>query len=419
MPNINDQPTNVLTHILTTATTHDDLLAHVAICARVHPEWRRAVMGSAAYGLGIVGRSADKGATETAATEALRALNIGGLSRRAKELGIGEEMLEALQDDDEPKQALIRWLAPRDPGATAAEERSRVLRELSSALRQAKEEGKLELIDDGIGDAGARALDAAVRALPSPLALTEFSAFCQLSQAGIATVAGMMRSGRLGTQLRELDVSGNPLGDAGTETLASALPPTLETFAFASVGCGDAGMAAVARALSGTAVRMIVCSDNPVGTKGWAALGAALPQERGAALGLRQELSDETSPEMIEASEREMGVNVAEEFCCLQGELGTAGMTALAAGLAESRLAMLILTGCRDVDDAGYRAVAAALPRSKLKGLSFEQSPGHFISAEARAALQTAAAQIPNLDLIFEEADDHEAASDSGSEEEY
>ena len=366
MPGTNDLPTNVLTNILLSATTHADLLAHAALCACVHPEWRRAVMGSAAYGRGIVGLSADEGAT-----------------------------------------------------ATAAEERSRVLRELSSALRQAKEEGKLELIDDGIGDAGARALGAAVRALPSPLALTEFSAFCQLSQAGIATVAGMMRSGRLGTQLRELDVSGNPLGDAGTETLASALPPTLETFAFASVGCGDAGMAAVARALSGTAVRMIVCSDNPVGTKGWAALGAALPQERGAALGLRQELSDETSPEMIEASEREMGVNVAEEFCCLQGELGTAGMTALAAGLAESRLAMLILTGCRDVDDAGYRAVAAALPRSKLKGLSFEQSPGHFISAEARAALQTAAAQIPNLDLIFEEADDHEAASDSGSEEEY
>ena len=81
---IGDLPTNVLTGILLTATTHENLLAHAALCARVHPEWRRAVMGSAAYGRGIVGRSADKGATETAATEALRALNIGGLSRRAK-----------------------------------------------------------------------------------------------------------------------------------------------------------------------------------------------------------------------------------------------------------------------------------------------------------------------------------------------
>ena len=33
---IGELPTSVLTHILLSATTHDDLLAHVALCARVH-----------------------------------------------------------------------------------------------------------------------------------------------------------------------------------------------------------------------------------------------------------------------------------------------------------------------------------------------------------------------------------------------
>ena len=56
-PHTGALPSHVLHHILPTATTHDDLLAHVALCARVHPEWRRAVMGSAAYGRGIVGNS--------------------------------------------------------------------------------------------------------------------------------------------------------------------------------------------------------------------------------------------------------------------------------------------------------------------------------------------------------------------------
>ena len=203
----------------------------------------------------------------------------------------------------------------------------------------------------------------------------------------------MMRSDRLGTQLRELDVSGTRgLGDAGTETLASALPPTLESFAFASVGCGDAGMTAAARALSGTAVRMVVCNDNSAGTKGWAALGTALPsQERGDALRLRQDLGC-----------------LDEDFCCLDGELGTAGMTALAAALAESSLTLLVIVGCRDVDVAGYRALAAALPRSNLRGLSFTQCEGNEISAEARATLQAAAAQIPGFEVAFVKDEDED-----------
>ena len=361
MPNINDQPTNVLTHILTTATTHDDLLAHVALCARVHPEWRRAVMGSAAYGLGIVGRSADKGATETAATEALRALNIGGLSRRAKELGIGEEMLEALQDDDEPKQALIRWLAPRDPGATAAEERSRVLRTVSTALRQAKADGKLDLAETHVGDAGAVALEAAVRALSSPLALTELKMTgWLLTAAGMATVAALMRGGHLGSsQLKLLNVSGNDLGDAGVTALAAVLPPTLEDFSFTNVGCGDAGMLAMARALPATRVELLLCDRNPAVTEaGWTALGAALP-------------------------------TTGADRLVVHGNLGHAGTTSLAESLPESTVRSLDLLGC-DAGDAGVRALAAAIPRCpQLVALKLDST----ISANGTAALQAAADQ--------------------------
>ena len=55
------------------------------------------------------------------------------------------------------------------------------------------------------GDAGASALDAAVRTLPSPLALTELRLEgCLLTAAGMATIAGLMRDGRLGSQLKKL-----------------------------------------------------------------------------------------------------------------------------------------------------------------------------------------------------------------------
>ena len=52
-PHISSFPSNVLHHILLTATTHDNLLRFVAACARVCAEWRRVVGGSAAYGLGL------------------------------------------------------------------------------------------------------------------------------------------------------------------------------------------------------------------------------------------------------------------------------------------------------------------------------------------------------------------------------
>ena len=275
MPGINDLPTNVLTNILLSATTHADLLAHVALCACVHPEWRRAVMGSAAYGHGIVGRSAIAGAAVAQ--------------------------------------------------ITAATERARVLRELSAALRQAKADGKLDLGAAYAGDAGIRALDAAVRALPSPLALTELRLEgCLLTAAGMATIAGLMRDGRLGSQLKELHVPGNDLGDAGVTALAAALPPTLEGLSFMVVGCGDAGMLAVARALPTTRVGQLLCYMNPAVTEaGWTALAAALP-------------------------------TTGVDRLTLRADFGDAGVVSLARGLPESSVRALTLDD-DDVGDVGVR----------------------------------------------------------------
>ena len=313
---IGDLPTSVLTHILTTATSHDDLLAHVALCARVHPEWRRAVMGSAAYGRGIVGRSAEEGATET-----------------------------------------------------AAEERSRVLRKLTTALRQATTDGKLALPAERVGDAGARALEAAVRARPSPLALTDLNLHaCLVTTAGVATIAGLLRDGRLGRQLKSLDVSVNrDLGDAGVTALAAVLPPTLESAGFAKVECGDAGMLALARALDLTSVGMLVCNDNPAVTEaGWGALGAALPPLRW------------------------RGAHQSFNGCFfVRADLGDAGAAALANRLPESGIVAL-LAGCCRIGDAGARALAAVIPRCpQLLAVELRQNP---IGADGGRALGVAQA---------------------------
>ena len=325
---VGDLPTNVLTHVLLSATTHDDLLVHAANCARVHPEWRRAVMGSAAFGRGIVGTSSGEGATET-----------------------------------------------------AAEERSRVLRKLSVALRQARTDGKLLVNGTRMGDAGARALEAAVRALPAPLALIDLHLNdCRLTASGIAAVVGLLRDGRLGRQLKFLDVSANKLGDAGVTALAAVLPPTLQIAGFAKLGCGDVGMLALARALDLTSVGMVMCNDNPAVTEaGRAALGAALPPSRGA--------------------------HQSFGGCFfVRADLGDAGAAALANRLPESGILGLIAAYC-GIGDAGARALAEAIPRCIAASHVFAvELRGNPIGADGRAALEAAAAAAqPRLVLKLDD----------------
>ena len=76
-----------------------------------------------------------------------------------------------------------------------------------------------------------------------------------------------------------LHVSSNPLGDAGVAALAKALPPTLEQLFVCGVGCGDDGFVALAAALPAlTRLRDLrIAFNRDVGARGWAALVGALP----------------------------------------------------------------------------------------------------------------------------------------------
>eukprot|EP01052_Picozoa_sp_SAG31_P023998 SAG31_NODE_2014_length_6665_cov_2.737435_2_plen_1027_part_00 len=47
-------------------------------------------------------------------SDELRALKVGGLSRRCRQCGITDEELEELQDQDDPKLALIRWIVAHE-----------------------------------------------------------------------------------------------------------------------------------------------------------------------------------------------------------------------------------------------------------------------------------------------------------------
>lgn len=49
---LKDMPTSVLAHILLTVAQTEDLLKHISVCARVHPDWRRAVMEHDAWNFG-------------------------------------------------------------------------------------------------------------------------------------------------------------------------------------------------------------------------------------------------------------------------------------------------------------------------------------------------------------------------------
>jgi len=252
---------------------------------------------------------------------------------------------------------------------TAAGERSRVLGNIRSALCEARglagwhSARVLELPQAQVGNAGARALEAAVRAMPSPaLAVSHLDlSECLLTDCGVTPILSLVRAGAFTNNMRTLDVSNNLLGDAGMRELAVTLP--------------------------GTRITQLVCGENlAVTAPGWAALGAALPR--------------------IET--RQLLVSSA---------LGVAGIVALAEELSKpggGRLEDLCLIHEGVIGDAGARALAAALPHSSLRAfqiIDVKELPGsdahaqlapHGISAYAgggREALESAAAQIPNFHL--------------------
>jgi hypothetical protein len=151
-------PDHIQSRILLTSTTHEGggLLRHVARCAQVCAGWLQLVRDSPAYGAGITGPWS--------------------------------------------------W-AP--PGSCAAAplgrtERDRVLTGISTALRDALPQGRFDgslllnvISNSNIGEQGARALGAAILAMPAPLTLRKINLYCcgLVGAAGIAPIAEAMRRG--------------------------------------------------------------------------------------------------------------------------------------------------------------------------------------------------------------------------------
>ena len=122
---------------------------------------------------------------------------------------------------------------------------------------------------------------------------------CELTAAGLASLLPAMRRpwGSPGTSIdASLDLSDNPLGDAGVQLVAELLPHTVETHVVGTrvrspgicqlnvsgTCCGDDGLVALAAALPALGnLYRLECSDLPaVSARGWVALARALPSLR-------------------------------------------------------------------------------------------------------------------------------------------
>ena len=212
-PGIGDLPAQALAHVLLTVTAHDDLLRHVSLCARVHPEWRRAVLDSAAYGRSI-GHARHRALR--AISRVLRSPD-GVLQCYLGDCDAGALALAAAL---KARRAPLPWRAVDLSGRALS---ARGMAAILAGLRRgcSFDNRGLERLDVSynyaLGDEGASALAAALPYLP---------------------------------ELTELNVS--------------------------SCVCRDSGMAALVAALSSTCIRRLECCNNAIGAKGWAALGAGL-----------------------------------------------------------------------------------------------------------------------------------------------
>ena len=261
-PTINSFHGSLLQRILL-GGEHDDLLVHVSVCARVCSEWRRSMMSSDAY--------AWKDAGET------------WLPQDPNDLieyeGTNEPCLEVLYYR----------------GEAMATMRTR----LSWAAQPTGFEGSLLLHNQRIGDMGARVVAAALAAWTGP-ALTKLRAIRlannRITAVGLQPVVRVLRTRLASSGLTLLDLSGNSLGDDGIQRLAQALPQSLRSLSLSNTGCGDAGLAAVVKAIAapiavaepgtneaGTSdqapIQFLEVGRNPIiSDAGWRGLADALPR---------------------------------------------------------------------------------------------------------------------------------------------
>lgn len=145
-------------------------------------------------------------------------------------------------------------------------------------------------------DEGARALAAALAALPEPAPLSSIVVReNELTEPGCLALAWGLGE-KVFRALTVLDMSLNPeIGDAGVVALVSGgegLPQTLAELGLEATGCGNGGMVGLAARLPSlgrfsqltTVPAALRCGHNPEVTEpGWTALGAVLPMLLGLA----------------------------------------------------------------------------------------------------------------------------------------
>lgn len=181
-------PAQLLAHILLSASDQESLMRHVAVCTQVHPEWWRAVSSTPAYGMAML---------------------------------------------EDPKMS-----SGRRPAKThdRADHRANVLANICQKL-------------DGLRlGAGNRTLNVSARVgqfnrTPSsrrPAGRERPVPFLCVEAA--AVLAACLRALHAERQPSRINLSYQPVGDAGIEVLAAALPPELRGLSVDCTSLGDAGM---------------------------------------------------------------------------------------------------------------------------------------------------------------------------------
>lgn len=333
-------PPNILATILMESTPVDNLLHHLAVCARVHPLWREVVRSSPAYS---VQKPFRKDVVMPWVSAAIMAKREDVLSLNLGFTGWFESNPEYTDFGG--------WIRTTPTNL-----------QISST-------GGRENADVGmpLGDGGALALGAALQAMPSPLPFEKIVLFKNfLTAAGLAPVMRAIRQ-RGCPQLTYLSVRHNPLGDAGISDLASALPPSVRELYVGRTDCGDKGMIALATSLPATDITEFHCVDLPnVGQAGWSAVGKVLPQ-----LQSLRVLNFAMNPG-LNPLRQTIGLNLSQAV----------------------RMWTLHLSDCK-IDDDGVIALAEVLPRcAQLRHVNLA---GNNFTAEGEKLLSDQLAPRPEI----------------------